>query len=162
MTTSQKSFLSDVLNADRIPVGKLAYFRGRLINRIHALVIEEFDRLSKAGKINKAQLAKRIGREPAQVTRWLGSPGNWTIETLSDLLLAMKCEPSISILSLAYGQVGESHASIPVKQSTNQTAGRSEPIHGTIASGERVEGTVGIIMIPMQHTETARRVSHVN
>lgn len=101
MNTSQKSFLSDVLNVDRIPIGKLAYFRGRLTNRIHALVLEEFDLLSKADKINKAQLAKRIGREPAQVTRWLGSPGNWTIETFSDLLLAMGYEPTISVRNLA-------------------------------------------------------------
>lgn len=101
MTISQKSFLSDVLNVDRIPIGKLTYFRGRLTNHVHALVIEEFDRLAKTGKISKAQLAKRLGREPAQVTRWLGLPGNWTIETFSDLMLGMGQEPVISARSLA-------------------------------------------------------------
>ena len=100
MTTSRQSFLSDVLNVERIPVGKIAYFRGRLTNRIHALILTEFERLSREGQISKARIAKRIGRKPEQVTRWLGSPGNWTIETLSDLSLAMGYEPAVSLQSL--------------------------------------------------------------
>lgn len=107
MTTSRASFLSEIIAGERIPIGKLAYFRGRLTNRMHELVLDEFLRLSQAGKINKATLAKRIGREPAQVTRWLGAPGNWTIETLSDLLLGMGYEPSISLTALAGQNVYE-------------------------------------------------------
>jgi hypothetical protein len=101
MTISQTSFLSEILNGETIPVGKLAYFRARLSNRLHELVLLEFDRLSKAGRINRAELAKRIGREPAQVTRWLGAPGNWTFDTFSDLALGMGCEPSVSLTALA-------------------------------------------------------------
>ena len=160
MTTSQTAFLSEVLGTEMIPPSKLAYFRRRLSNHIYATVLKEFLRLEKAGLISRAKLAQRIGRRPEQITRWLGSSGNWTIETLSDLLLAMKCEPSISISSLTNAQIGENHASIPVKQPTNQTAGRSEPISGTSAIGENVEGAFRAIMIPMQHTQTARSVSY--
>jgi hypothetical protein len=109
VTIYQTSFLSEIIGAERIPVGRLAYFRGRLGNRIHELVLTEFSRLSKAGKINKAQLAKRIGRQPEQVTRWLGSPGNWTIETFSDLLLAMGFEPKISLIPLGGAEVYQMH-----------------------------------------------------
>ena len=101
MNTSTHSFLSEILNGENIPIGKLAYFRGRLSNRIHELVLTEFARLSKAGLINKAQLAERIGRKPEQVTRWLGTPSNWTLETVSDLLLAMGLEPRIAVVQLA-------------------------------------------------------------
>lgn len=101
MTTSQENtFLSDVLSGDTIPQAKMSYFRGRLANRFHALVLEEFSRLESEGKISRADLARRISREPAQITRWLGTSGNWTFDTLSDLLLGMGCEPALSIANL--------------------------------------------------------------
>ncbi len=101
MTTSQQNtFLSEILEGQPIPTGKLAYFRARLSNRIHELVLEEFMRLEKEGKVTRAELARRINRKPEQVTRWLGAAGNWTIDTFSDLLLGMGCEPDLSIISL--------------------------------------------------------------
>ena len=101
MTTSQATpFLSDVLGGEQIPIGKLAYFRARLSNHIHELVLAEFFRLERGGKINKASLARRIGRKPEQVTRWLGAAGNWTIDTFSALMLGMGCEPALSISHL--------------------------------------------------------------
>ncbi len=105
MTTYQrKSILSEVISGEKIPLRVLAYFRARLSNRIHSLMLEEFARLEESGKITRAELGRRIGREPAQITRWLGTAGNWTIETLSDLLLGMKCEPALSISNLANTQ----------------------------------------------------------
>lgn len=101
MAISRTSFLSDILGAERIPIGKLAYFRARLSNKIHELVLLEFARLERENKITKAELARKIGRKPEQVTRWLGAAGNWEIETLSDLLLGMGCEPSLSLTRLA-------------------------------------------------------------
>lgn len=100
MTTSQTSFLSEILSGQPIPIGKLAYFRARLSNKIHELVLSEFMRLEQENKITKAELARRIGRKPEQVTRWLGAPGNWTSETFSDLLLGMGCEPALAVSSL--------------------------------------------------------------
>jgi hypothetical protein len=38
--------------------------------------------------MSKADLARSLGKEPSQITRWLGSTGNLTLETLSDLLFA--------------------------------------------------------------------------
>ncbi len=106
MTTSQTAFLSEILGDEKIPAAKLAYFRRRLSNHVYAAVVNEFLKLEKAGLINRAELAKRIGRRPEQVTRWLGSSGNWTIETVSDLLLAMKCEPLVSIAPLPTANTG--------------------------------------------------------
>ena len=111
MTTSQKnSILSSVIGDEPIPRRTLVYFRSRLSNRIHELVLEEFARLEEAGKITRAELGRRIGREPAQITRWLGSPGNWTTDTCSDLLLGMRCEPALSISRLDESQAKESSA----------------------------------------------------
>jgi ribosome-binding protein aMBF1 (putative translation factor) len=39
--------------------------------------------------VSKAELAKRLGKRPEQITRWLSSPCNLELETLSDLALAL-------------------------------------------------------------------------
>jgi hypothetical protein len=93
VTTSQTtSFLTDIFEANQISVRTLAYFRARLRYRLHALVRAEFEHQAGAGKINRAALARRIGRKPEQVTRWLNTPGNWTLDTVSDLLIGMGAE----------------------------------------------------------------------
>jgi hypothetical protein len=56
---------------------------------LYELVVSEFLKKERAGELSRADLARRIGRKPEQITRWLGAPGNWTIETVSDLLLAI-------------------------------------------------------------------------
>ena len=47
---------------------------------------------AKTESLTKAELARRIGRRPEIVTRLLGSPGNWRLETVSDLLLGIGAE----------------------------------------------------------------------
>lgn len=39
--------------------------------------------------VSKATLAKRLKKDPAQVSRLLGAPGNWTIDTCAELLFAI-------------------------------------------------------------------------
>lgn len=88
-TTSRTSFLSEIATGKSIPIGKLAYFRERFRDRLYELVVSEFLKKERSGELTRAELARRIGRKPEQITRWLGTPGNWTIETVSDLLLAI-------------------------------------------------------------------------
>jgi hypothetical protein len=87
--TPQASFLSEISKGEPIPIGKLAYFRERFRDRLYELVASEFLKKERAGELTRADLARRIGRKPEQINRWLGAPGNWTIETVSDLLLAI-------------------------------------------------------------------------
>jgi hypothetical protein len=90
MTTSHKEpFLSDVLVGEEIPIGKLAYFRARLRNALHDAVLKAFDQQRRESNLTKTVLARRIHRSPAQVTRWLSNPQNWTLDTISDLLVAL-------------------------------------------------------------------------
>ena len=93
---------SEARGADTaISVAMLAYFRGRFGNKIHELVLAEFAAQEREGKTSRAELARKIRRKPEQITRWLGSPGNWTLDTLSDLLLGMGLEPAVSARSIA-------------------------------------------------------------
>lgn len=102
MNTSRKApFLSEILNGDKIPLGTLSYFRERFRDRLYDLVMEEFIKQDAENGLTRAEVARRIGRRPEQITRWFGAPGNWTLETVSDLLLAVtKSEPVVDLLPL--------------------------------------------------------------
>ena len=102
MTTSlERPFPSEVLDEEKIPLGTLSYFRERFRDRLYDLVVEEFLKRNAETGLTRAEVARRIGRRPEQITRWFGAPGNWTIETVSDLLLAIaKSEPEVRLLPL--------------------------------------------------------------
>jgi DNA-binding phage protein len=101
MTISRTTIFSEILSAERISDGALVYLRQRLRNRLHNLVLEEFIKRENAGTLTKADLARRIGKRPEQITRWLGVSGNWTLDTISDLLAAMGGELEPAFTSFA-------------------------------------------------------------
>ena len=70
---------------EKVPDWTLAFFRQRNKNRIHDLVIKSM----KKYELSQAELARRLGRRPDVVCRWIGAPGNWTLDTVSDLLFAI-------------------------------------------------------------------------
>src|SRR5437660_4800216 len=74
--------LSKPIGRTRIPPTSLAYFRTRMRMRMFTLVRKEFD---KAG-ITKAEFAERLGKGADQISHWRVTPGNWTLDSLSDLL----------------------------------------------------------------------------
>jgi hypothetical protein len=43
-------------------------------------------------------LAVAMRRHPAQVTRWLKGPGNWTIDTISDILRVLRAELELAVV----------------------------------------------------------------
>src|SRR5688572_5709127 len=85
MSTYQTTWLSKPSGAERVPPTTLAYFRARAQHRLHELILNEF----RASGLSQADLARRMGKGTDQLCRWLGAPGNWTVNTISDLLFAM-------------------------------------------------------------------------
>lgn len=75
-----------------LTVSEIAYFNQRLRNRIFAAVMEAFAQEVASNRTSKALLARRLDKDPAQITRWFSGPGNWTLDTVSSLLLAMDAE----------------------------------------------------------------------
>ena len=57
--------------------------------------------LSEEEGFSRADLARKLRARPSQITRWLSSPGNWTLDTISDLLLAMSCRAHLTADDLA-------------------------------------------------------------
>jgi transcriptional regulator with XRE-family HTH domain len=110
MLTSQTSFLSEILDGSQIPAGKRAYFQERLRNRLYDLIVTEFSRASEGCGFTQKKLANRLGKGADQINRWLSSPGNWTIDTLSDLLLGIAgAELEVSIAPLSERPKRNSH-----------------------------------------------------
>lgn len=85
MTTSQTTFLSDLVPGERVSVDTFHYWRARAKREAYDLVLSEF----KKSGITKTELAKRLGKTLPEVSRMLGGPANWTIATVSDLLFAI-------------------------------------------------------------------------
>ena len=104
MNTSQTSFLYEIERDESIPLGKLAYLRERTRNLLYDFIIKKFLEAEKNG-LSQAELARRIGKRPEVVSRWLGAPGNWRIDTISDLLVGIGAEEldpqSVSLLNRA-------------------------------------------------------------
>jgi hypothetical protein len=116
MTMSQKTaFLSEIASGNRIPAGKLAYFQERTRNNLYNYVLTRFFEQERAKGLTKAELARRIGRSPEVITSLLGAPGNWTIATISDLLLGIAGEELQPASSSVLGHVPRSCYENPKK-----------------------------------------------
>lgn len=79
---------------------EIFYFRQRQKNRVFQSVIAYFADQVKVRGLSKRDVATLLNRDPAQITRWLSGPSNWTLDTISDLLLAMNAELEIKIIAL--------------------------------------------------------------
>lgn len=85
--SAQTQFQAD-LKAEQIPADALAYVGARARNRFYDFVLKRFT----ASGMTKAELARKIGKGPDRVNRLLGAPGNWTIETVAELLAGISGE----------------------------------------------------------------------
>lgn len=68
------------------------YYRQRNKNRVFEKLVMQFAEEAERTGITKKQLAERLKADPAQITRWLSAPGNLTLDSVSDLLLALGAE----------------------------------------------------------------------
>jgi hypothetical protein len=95
MTTLQEEqFFSELAaghSGPTIPEAKRVYFQTRLRNRLFNYILGRFIREQKNG-LTKAALARRIGKQPEMINRWLGMPSNLTLDTVSDLLVGICAE----------------------------------------------------------------------
>src|ERR1700738_4182275 len=84
----------------RIPPKTLQYFRNRLRSQLFDLVLAEYEKQAQQG-FTQRELAHRISRGSDQISRWFSAPGNWTLDTVSDLLLGIsEAEPVVGLRKL--------------------------------------------------------------
>src|SRR5215472_6594597 len=94
MSTFQTHLMSELSaghDGPEIPESKRVYFQERFRGRFFDFLIGLFIREQRNG-LNKAKLARRIGKPPEVINRWLGAPSNLTLDSVSDLLLGICTE----------------------------------------------------------------------
>jgi len=77
-----------------------AYYRQRLKNRVYEKLVSFLSEQCNSRKITKKDLAFILDRDPSSISRWLRAPSNLTLDTISDLLLAVDAEPEPMGISL--------------------------------------------------------------
>jgi transcriptional regulator with XRE-family HTH domain len=95
MTTFQKTAVLDEIEGDA-PFSKetLAYLGERLRNNYYDFILTKFAEAQEKG-LTQAQIARRLNIGPDRVSKLLGAPGNWTIDTIAGLLAAISREEAI-------------------------------------------------------------------
>ncbi len=92
--------MDGTLNKKKLPSKDIFFFRQRLKNKIFQSVLSHFADLAKEKNLAKKDIANLLNKDPSQITRWFAGPNNWTLDTISDLLLAMDAELKHEIVSL--------------------------------------------------------------
>jgi hypothetical protein len=70
----------------------VSYYRQRTRNRAWEAVVTALDRAHDINSTKRKDIADYLGVPPSQISRWLSGPSNWTLDTITDLLLAAGCE----------------------------------------------------------------------
>ena len=121
---------------DDIEENKLFYFRRRQRNRFHEALLKMFMRLREEGHFSKGDLARRSHKDAAQITRILASPTNLTLDTISDVLLAMDCElePTIMTFDERRSQKSNSAPRLETKSASEETKHLPAPQFESVAA----------------------------
>lgn len=92
---------SEIVGEDPLSEYALGYLSERVRNSFYDYVLRRFHEAADQEGLTKAKLARRLGLKPARVTRLLGSPGNWTLDTASELLVGI-CREELQPKSASY------------------------------------------------------------
>lgn len=74
------------------PAYKASYFEQRFRNRIYEAIVRALEEEAAKQNLKRKDLAELIGKKESQISRWLSGPGNWTLDTVSDLLYSIGAE----------------------------------------------------------------------
>ncbi len=96
MSFSQEPFRANTLNPNE-PIGEedLAYFRQRMKNHAFQEIMRLFVECAEKDGLTRSNIASKLGKDKSQITRMFAGPTNWTIDTLSDLSLALGYEANV-------------------------------------------------------------------
>ena len=90
MTTSLTQVMSAI---EETPIGKywIGFFRENFRAEINDQLVEALE----SSGLTKADIARKLGKRPEQVTRWLSAPCNLETDTMSDLALSLGLRPRV-------------------------------------------------------------------
>lgn len=122
--------MENTLEAKQIPERDLQYYRQRLKNKVHSDIAGLFNDEAERRGLTKKDIAERLSKDPAQITRWLTIPTNLTLDTLSDLFLAM--EADLETRAVPFDHVAPSNVMHPL---IAKITGASNPVQKALQTG---------------------------
>ena len=160
-TTSVTSMTLEIRSDSVVlSAGTRAYFQERLRGRLYDLVMDQVEKYRERGG-TRADLAKRVGKRPEQITRWLSGPGNLTLDTLSDLLLGLSGAELVAELKYPAQQKRSPRrlpqALLDVRSGSQQLSLTASPVKAMVAIENRptVVSTT-IVGKPVIHSEVLK------
>ena len=145
MTTFQAPSTENTSANEQLRQFDISYFQQRQRNRVFEQVIRHFAEKAESEHITKKHLAQKLGKDPSQITRWLAAPTNWTLDTISDLLLAMDAEMNFQIAPFSEQKISNYFHPIMGGNSLVQNVVVHFPFSGTHTSV--ASGTTGSLQI---------------
>ena len=70
----------------------ISYYRQRYKNRVFSKIVSFVAEQAQREQMTKKDIAEKLNKDPALISRWLSQPSNLTLDTISDLLLALDAE----------------------------------------------------------------------
>lgn len=118
-----------------------AYYRQRQKNHVFSALVGFFQDEAQRRDITKKDWAEAMGKDPAQCTRWLTSPSNLELDTISDMLLPFEAEMEHRIVRFsekprrnsAHHLMRSTDAGAIVKSKSPTTTSESRSVSGTKA-----------------------------
>jgi len=90
-------------NTSKISDRDIRYYRRLSRNRVFSEVLAYYAKVAAESGYRKCDIADALGKEPSQISRWFSEPANWTLDTVSDLLLALGAEMEFGIVPSVVG-----------------------------------------------------------
>lgn len=84
-------------SVSQIDERELRFYRRYHQNQIFNEIVGYFASLAEKGELTKSDIAKKLRKHPSQITNWFTEPGNFSIDTISDLLVAMGAAMDITV-----------------------------------------------------------------
>jgi hypothetical protein len=126
--TISRTQLDQALSEPEINKFWLGYFQEGFRAEIYAELLEMYEHWKHTKHLSRSDLARKIGRRPEQVTRWLSAPANLEADTISDMALGMGFVPRIHFEPVSnVFSVGKPNLTNPVSDfvSTANTASQA-------------------------------------
>ncbi len=101
MTFSPEQYQDNIGKNEALPKRTRAYFQQRFQQQVFARLAKAFAERAEALGITKSVVATLAGKDKSQVNRILSHPSNLTLDTLSELALALNFEPVICFEDLS-------------------------------------------------------------
>lgn len=102
MTTFRRTPVkSEIEGSEPLSDYARAYLNERVRNSFYDYVLRKFHEAADKENLSKAQLARRLNLGPDRISKILGAPGNWTLDTISELLVGI-CREELVPNSASY------------------------------------------------------------